>query len=393
MNICDAINLEDLRHMAKRYLPKIAFDYIEGGVDDEDGLNHNQAAFRRHRLIPQYLVDIATRNQTARLFGHDYASPFGIAPTGLAALFRPGADMMLAQAAREANIPFILSGASTGSIEDLGKLAPDHGWYQLYAARDKTISEDMIRRVHEAGLKTLVFTVDVPIHAKRERNRRNGFSRPLKLSLATKIEALRHPHWLAGYLKNGKPTFANWAAYAGDDPTSDQVADLVATQTPAPITWRDVENFRNLWPDFLVLKGIMSTTDAVRAADMGVDGIIVSNHGARQLDRAPSPLDVLPAIKAAVGERMTVMFDSGIRRGSDVLTALCLGAEFVFLGRSTLYGVTVGGLAGATHAIDILRGEIDVVMGQAGISDFGQLGPDRIFCDPPDHGRNDRRAG
>jgi (S)-mandelate dehydrogenase len=393
MNVSHAINFEDLRQMAKRYLPKIAFDYIEGGVDDEDGLDTNQEAFRRNRLIPQYLVDVTTRNQTARLFGHDYGSPFGIAPTGLAALFRPGADMMLAEAARDANIPFIMSGAATGSIEELGRLAPDHGWYQLYAARDKAISDDMIRRADNAGLKTLVFTVDVPVQPKRERNRRNGFTRPLKLSLATKLEAMRHPQWLASYLKAGMPTFSNWAAYAGDNPTPDQVADVIVAQTPAPMSWRDVENFRRLWPGSFVLKGIMSAADSERAAELGVDGIIVSNHGARQLDRAPSPLDMLPAIKAAVGDRMTVMFDSGIRRGSDALVALCLGAEFVFLGRPTLYAAAVGGTAGVAHAIDILRGEIDVTMGQAGVSELGQLGPERIYRDPAEDRLNDRRTG
>ncbi len=393
MNVSDAINFEDLRQMAKRYLPKIAFDYIEGGVDDEDGLDHNQQAFRRNRLIPHYLVDVSKRNQGARLFGHDYGSPFGIAPTGLAALFRPGADMMLAEAARDANLPFILSGAGTGSIEELGRLAPDHGWYQLYAARDKAISEDMIRRADDAGLKTLVFTVDVPVHTKRERNRRNGFTRPLKLSLGTKIEAMRHPQWLAGYLKAGMPTLSNWVAYAGDNPTPDEVADVVVAQTPAPMSWRDVESFRRLWPGSFVLKGIMSAADSERAAELGVDGIIVSNHGARQLDRAPSPLDMLPAIKAAVGDRMTVMFDSGIRRGSDVLVALCLGAEFVFLGRPTLYAAAVGGKAGVSHAIDILRAEIDMTMGQAGVSDLGQLGPERIYRDPAEDRLNDRGTG
>jgi len=391
MNVSDAINFEDLRLMAKRYLPKIAFDYIEGGVDDEDGLDVNQAAFRRHRLIPRYMVDVSTRSQTTHLFGRDYASPFGIAPTGLAGLFRPGADLMLAEAAKAADIPFVLSCAGTATIEDVGKATPDNGWYQLYAARDRAISEDMIRRAHDAGLSTLVVTVDVPVHPKRERNKRNGFDRPLKITWKTRLDAMRRPHWLASYLKNGMPVLSNWSAYADDGATADQVADLAVGQTPSPLSWKDIENFRRLWPGNLVLKGIMHPDDATRAAELGVDGVMVSNHGARQLDRAPSPLDVLPAIKAAVGDRMTVMLDSGIRRGSDVLIALCLGAEFVFLGRPTLYGATVGGTAGAAHAIDLLRGEIDVVMGQAGLPDLRQLGPDCLHQDHPDDRRNERR--
>lgn len=370
--------------MAKRHLPKIAFDYIEGGVEDEDGLAVNEAAFRRHRLIPRYLVDVSTRDQSTRLFGRDYALPFGIAPTGIAALFRPGADMMLAEAARDADIPFILSGSGTDTIENLAKTAPEHGWYQLYPAHDASISEDMIRRARDSGLGTLVFTVDVPVHPKRERNIRNGFTRPLKLSLKTRIDALRHPRWLAGYLKNGMPMLSNWAAYARPGASADAVADLVVEQASPPMTWKTVEHYRRLWPGTFILKGLMHPDDAVRAAELGVDGVIVSNHGARQLDRAPSPLDVLPAIKAAVGERMTVMLDSGIRRGSDLIIALCLGAEFVFLGRPTLYGATVGGAAGAAHAIDILRGEIDLTMGQAGITDLKTLGPDRLYQDTSD---------
>ncbi len=383
-------NVDDMRRAAKRRLPKIAFDFIEGGVEDEDGLITNEQAFRQQRLVPRYLVDISTRDQSATLFGRTYASPFGIAPTGLAGLFRPGADLMLAEAARDANIPFIMSGSSTASIEDLGKLAPEHGWYQLYAARDKKISEDMIRRADAAGLSTLVLTVDVPVHSNRERNQRNGFSRPLKLSLATRLEALRHPGWLAGYLKHGTPMFSNWAPYAPKGAGADAVAAFVATQTAAPLTWQDVERFRRLWPRTFVIKGIMHTDDAVRAASLGVDGIMVSNHGARQLDRAPSPLEVFPAIRDAVGDRMTLMLDSGVRRGADALIALCMGVKFVFVGRATLYGATVGGRAGVTAAIDILRREIDLTMGQIGCPRLDQLGPDFLLREREDDWRRNR---
>ena len=386
------VNVDDLRRAAKRRLPKIAFDFIEGGVEDEDGLDVNEQAFRQHRLVPRYLVDVSTRDQSASLFGRTYASPFGIAPTGLASLFRPGADLMLAAAARAANIPFIMSGSSTASIEDLGKVAPDHGWYQLYAARDKKISEDMIRRADAAGLSTLVLTVDVPVHSNRERNQRNGFTRPLKLSWGTKLEALRHPGWLAGYLKQGTPMFSNWVPYAEKGASADAVAAFVATQTAAPLTWRDVETFRRLWPRTFVIKGIMHSDDAVRAASLGVDGIMVSNHGARQLDRAPSPVDVFPAIRDAVGDRMTLMLDSGVRRGVDALIALCLGAKFVFVGRATLYGATVGGQAGAAKAINILRREIDLTLGQIGCPSLDQLGADYLLHDREDDWRRNRRS-
>jgi L-lactate dehydrogenase (cytochrome)/(S)-mandelate dehydrogenase len=280
-----------------------------------------------------------------------------------------------------------MSGTSTASIEELARVAPEHGWYQLYAAHDKSISEDMIRRARDAGLSTLVLTVDVPVHSNRERNLRNGFVRPLKLSLATRLNALRYPAWLAGYLKYGIPIFPNWAPYAGEGADADSVAAFVSSQTAAPLTWADVENFRRLWPGHFVIKGIMHPEDAIKAAEHGVDGIVVSNHGARQLDRAPAPIEVLPAIAAAAGERLTLMLDSGIRRGSDVLTALCLGAHFVFLGRATLYGVVAGGKAGASKAISILRREIDLTLGQIGCPSIDHLGPDFVMRDQPEERR------
>jgi L-lactate dehydrogenase (cytochrome)/(S)-mandelate dehydrogenase len=387
-----AINIDDLRKLAKRRLPKIAFDFIEGGLEDEDGLERNEAAFRRYCLVPRYGVDVATRDQTTTLFGKSYSSPVGIAPTGLAALFRRGGDLMLAEAAKAANVPFIMSGSSTALIEDLGRMAPEHGWYQLYIANDRKISEDMVRRARDAGLSTLVLTVDVPVNSKRERNQRNGFVRPLRLSLRTRLEACLHPRWMIEYFRHGGlPVFSNWQAYAPAGSRVKQVADFVSAQTPVPVLWKDVETLRRLWPGTFVVKGVMHPEDAVRLAAIGVDGIMVSNHGARQLDRAPAPIEVLPAIHAAVGDKTTLMYDSGIRRGSDVVTALCLGAKFVFVGRPALYGVTAGGQAGAAHALSILRNEIDLVMGQMGAPDIKSLGPQfLLWNDLSDLTRNTR---
>ena len=368
------VNIEDLRKLAKKRLPRIAYDFIEGGTDDEVGLTTNEQAFLQARVVPRYLVDVTVRDQSTTLFGRTYSSPIGIAPTGLAGLFRRGADLMLAQAARDANVPFIMSGASTASIEDLGKLAPDHGWYQLYSAKDQSISEDMIKRAGEAGLKTLVFTVDIPEGSNRERNIRNGWGRPLKLTWSGKLEALGHPAWMLEWLRHGTPYFDNWAKYA---PAKDAnaIADFVAGQTRAPMTWTHVERYRELWKGNLVLKGIMHPDDAVRAHSLGVDGIMVSNHGARQLDRAPSPLQVLPVIRDAVGDKMTLMLDGGIRRGFDALIARCTGAKFCFVGRPTLYGVTAGGTAGAAMALRIFRREIDISMAQMGATAIDDLGP------------------
>lgn len=378
------LNYDDLRQLAKRRLPKICFDFIEGGLDDEIGLQRNNWGFERHRLVPKYCVDVSKRDQSVELFGRKYSGPVGIAPTGLAALFRPGADLMLARAARKANVPFIMSGSSTASIEDLAREAPEHGWYQLYSAKDKSISHDMIRRAKDAGLSTLVCTVDVPVHSNRERNKRNGFGRPLKLSMKTKLEALMHPGWMMDFYKHGgAPSFPNWAPYAGPGAANDadKVAAFVATQTAPPMDWSDIEKYRELWPRKFVLKGVMHPADAERAQRLGIDGLMVSNHGARQLDRAPSPVEVLPAIRDAVGDKMTLMLDSGIRRGSDVITAMCLGAKFCFVGRMTLYGVAAGGEAMASRALEILRGEIDLTMGQMGAPDIRALGPDFLMWD------------
>lgn len=379
------LNYDDLRKLAKRRLPKIAFDFIEGGLDDEVGLERNRAGFERHRLVPKYMIDVTQREQTTELFGRTYDSPCGIAPTGGAALFRPGADLMLAAAARKANVPFIMSGASTATIEDLARVAPEHGWYQLYSAKDKNISYDMIRRAKDAGLSTLVITVDVPVHSNRERNKRNGFARPLRLPLKTKLEALLHPGWMASYYRhiNGTPMLSNWAQYAGPEAQgdADKVAEFQSSQTTPPLDWSDIEKYRELWPRKMALKGVMHPADAERALKVGVDGLIVSNHGGRQLDRAPSPVEVLPAIRHAVGDKMTLMLDSGIRRGSDVITALCLGAKFCFVGRMTLYAVSAGGEALAARALEIMRNEISLVMGNMGAPNIAALGPDFLMWD------------
>ena len=392
MGLEHAINIDDLRKLAKRRLPKIAYDFIEGGLEDERGIVRNESAFAGFDLVPRYGVDVSACDQSTMLFGRTYAGPLGIAPTGIAGLFRPGADLMLAEAAKAANVPFIMSGTGTALIEDLGRIAPEHGWYQLYPARDRAISEDMIRRARDAGLSTLVITVDVPVNSKRERNLRNGFTRPLKMTMKTKLEALLHPGWMAEYLRTGMPLFSNWQKYAPPGASAAEVADFVASQTPVPVLWRDIEDFRRLWPGKLVIKGIMHADDATRCAALGCDGIMVSNHGGRQLDKSPAPVEVLPAIAAAVGDKLTVMFDSGIRRGSDAVVALCLGAKYVFVGRATLYGAAAGGTAGAVRALDIFKDEIGRTMMQMGAPDIRSLGPQFLTWDSDDR-RNAPLAG
>jgi L-lactate dehydrogenase (cytochrome)/(S)-mandelate dehydrogenase len=391
MKIENAVNIEDLHRLAKRRLPKIAFDFIEGGLEDERGLEANVSAFRRHRLLPRYLVDVSTRDQSKTIFGQTFSSPFGISPTGGASLFRDHADLILAEAARDANIPYIMSGASNETIEAAAKVAPKNHWYQLYAARDPKINADLIRRSADAGLGALVLTVDTPVAAKRERNIRNGFAnirgglfQALSLKPAILAEALTHPGWIVEYLRRGggTPMLGNWQPYAPAGSDAEAVYKFTSSVRPFNAqTWRDLESYRKLFPGALVVKGIMSPADALRAAEVGCDGILVSNHGGRQLDQAPGSLDVLPAIRSAVGDRLTLLLDSGVRRGADILIALCLGADFCFMGRPTLYGAAAGGLAGVKRAIEIFVGEIDLVMGQIGCPSLAELGPDFLWTD------------
>ncbi|MGA8380656.1 MAG: alpha-hydroxy acid oxidase [Stellaceae bacterium] len=391
MKLDQAINIEDLHRIAKRKLPKIIFDFIEGGLEDERGLERNRAAFQKHQLLPRYLVDVSVRDQAATLFGHTYSSPFGISPTGGAGLYRRNGDLLLAEAAAEANIPFIMSGGSNASMEEAMRVAPDNTWYQLYAAKDGNLSDALIGRARDCGVGALVLTVDVPIHPKRERNWRNGFAsvrnggvmEALKLKPSILLEAMTHPAWVIDYVRHGgAPTLGNWAPHAGNGASKADAIRLGRSQTPAAAqTWRDLERYRRLFPRPLVVKGILSPADAVRAAEIGVDGIIVSNHGGRQLDQAPASLDALPAIKAAVGDKVTVMLDSGVRRGADILIARCLGAQFVFFGRPTLYGAVAGGGPGVKKAVDIFRTEIDLVMAQIGCPSLAELGPDFLWRD------------
>lgn len=379
MRLEKAVNIEDLHKMAKRHLPRAVFDYVEGGCEDEIGIAHNENAFANYRLIPRYLVDVRERSFQTTLFGKTYSLPFGIAPTGSVGLCRRGVECMQAAEAAAANVPFILSGVSNSSIEETFKHASQHMWYQLYASRELKESEDIIRRAKDVGVETLVITVDTPSRSRRERNIRNGFSLPRKLGLATKLEAATHPAWLLEYFRcGGEPYFETWRPYVKAGASAYEVSTHVSQNMLPPQSWDEIHKLRQQWPGNFVIKGIMSPDDALKAIEIGTDGIVISNHGGRQLDRAPASIEMLPLIKAAVGDRLTLMLDSGVRRGSDIVIALCLGAQYVFTGRATLYGGIAGGRPGVKKAIDILRQEIDAVMGQIGAPSVEALGPQFI---------------
>ncbi|MFZ9554223.1 MAG: alpha-hydroxy acid oxidase [Limnohabitans sp.] len=375
MNLQSAINLEDLRQLARRKLPRIAFDFIDGGADDEHCLLRNRQAFERYRLLPRYLRDVSQRDLSVSLFGQTYASPLGISPTGLAGLFRPDADLMLAAAAREANIPFLLSSAANASIEDVMAVAPEHVWFLMYGTRDERINMDLVERARQVGVRVLVISVDVPVNSNRERNKRNGFSRPFRMTPSIVLDALGHPAWVLRYLRTGGiPMMRNWMPYAREGASAADVADMYGTLTPAPmISWDHIQRIRQAWPGTLVIKGLMHPDDAREAVRHGIDGLVVSNHGGRQLDTAPSPLEVLPAIRAAVGDAMPLILDSGVRRGSDVVVARCLGANSTLFGRPTLFGVAAAGQAGAARALQLVRQEIDMVMTQIGCRAVSEL--------------------
>ena len=375
MNIQQAINLEDLRVLARRKLPRIAFDFIEGGADDEACLRRNREAFARHRLVPRYLRDVSKRDQSVTLFGRAYASPFGISPTGLAGLWRPGADLMQAAAARDANVPFLLSSSSNDSLEEVMAVAPQHTWFQMYCTSDERINDDFVRRAAQARVQVLVVTVDIPVNSNRERNRRNGFSRPFRMTPGVVLEAMGHPAWVLRYLRTGGiPMMRNWRPYAREGATAGEVAEMFGRLTPAPmVNWDTIRRIRTAWPGPLLLKGILHPDDALQAKRLGVDGLVVSNHGGRQLDAAPSPLEMLPSIRSAVGSAMTLILDSGVRRGSDVVIARCLGADACVFGRPALYGVAAAGTAGAARALQIVRSEIDMVLAQIGCGSFAAL--------------------
>jgi L-lactate dehydrogenase (cytochrome)/(S)-mandelate dehydrogenase len=273
---------------------------------------------------------------------------------------------MLARAASHAGIPFVLSGAGTASIEAAAHVAPEHTWFQLYVSREQRITEDLVRRARDAGIHQLVVTVDVPVHSNRERDVRNGFVPPVKPTLSAVGNALLHPAWLMQMLRHGLPRFESWAPYAAPGASAKQIADLFTSQIPFTQTWRDLARLRAIWPGALIVKGVLHAADAQRAVAAGVDGIWISNHGGRVLDCAPSAMTMLPLIRQAVGPDVAVMVDGGVRRGSDVIKALALGADFVFAGRPMMYGVAAAGQAGADKALSILQREMQLTVCQLG---------------------------
>jgi (S)-mandelate dehydrogenase len=370
------VNVEDYRILAKKRLPKVVFDYLEGGADDEIGMKHNREVFERYRLMPRRLVDVSKRDTGIELFGRHQAVPFMIAPTGLNSALWPKGDILLARAAEKAGIPFVLSTASTASIEEVAAASKGDLWFQLYIVQRK-LAEQMVRRAEEAGYSTLVLTTDVGVNGNRERDLRNNFGLPLRYTPALIYDGVTHPRWSLSFMLNGMPQLANFVT--ADSSDVEMQATVMHRQMDASFSWNDFDLLRKLWRRTLLVKGVMRPDDADRCIAAGADGVILSNHGGRQLDAAVSPLDVLAETRARISA--PILVDSGFRRGTDVVKALALGANAVLLGRAPLYGLAVAGEGGVDRVLDLLKDEVDRTFAQIGCASVSQLSPDYVMTD------------
>lgn len=376
LQLRNILSLADFELAARKHLPRPILGYVSGGAEDNIALRAAAAAYRQWSFVPRVLVDVSQRSQQAELFGETYSAPFGIAPMGISALIAYEGDLRLARAAEAANIPMIVSSTALTRLEDVRKAAPRSTWFQAYLPGDAAKIDAMVQRVQSAGYRTLVLTVDVATLPSRENNIRVGFTMPLRPSVRLAWDGIARPRWTIGtlmrtLLNRGTPHFENSSAVRGVPIfSSGAVREFGSRDT---LSWTHVDQIRRLWNGKLVLKGILSPEDAHIAADRGVDGVIVSNHGGRQLDSAIAPLHALPAIVRAKGE-MRVMIDSGIRRGTDILKAIALGADFVFIGRPFIYAAAIGGQPGVAHAIGLLSHEIQQDMALLGVSSLRELG-------------------
>lgn len=382
-------NAETMRAAARRRLPRFVFDFVDGGAHGENALERNRQALDAIRLAPRILAGNERRSAAATLLGREIAAPFGIAPIGMANLVRPGADMALARAAATAAIPYALSTAGTTAMEDIARAAPE-SWFQLYVGRDADIVDDLIRRADDSGFPALIVTADVPAPGKRVRDLVNGFTLPLKPSPRLSLDLIRHPGWGLRIAAGGAPRFANLERYSRPGASTQSLAQLMAAQSSARLDWDLLAQIRKRWPRKLILKGVMRADDAVHAARLGVDAIAISNHGGRQLDAAPAPIEALPAIRAALGADMPLILDGGVRTGEDIARALVLGADLVLLGRPFLFSIAALGLeSGPAALIALLADEFDRALGQLGattpseldrslLHHAGQLNPDQI---------------
>jgi L-lactate dehydrogenase (cytochrome) len=368
-----ALTIDDLRRIARRRTPKAAFDYADGAADGEVSLARARQAFRDVEFNPAILRDVSTVDTTGEVLGRTVALPFGIAPTGFARMMQTEGEIAGATAAAAAGIPFSLSTMGTTSIEDVAAAAPDgRHWFQLYMWKDRDRSMALVDRAAKAGYDTLLVTVDVPVAGARLRDVRNGMTIPPTLSLRTVVNAIPRPAWWINFLTTEPLAFASLDSWSGT------VADLLDTMFDPTITYDDLAWIREQWPGNVVVKGVQTVDDARRLADAGVDAVLLSNHGGRQLDPAPVPFHLLPQVVAAVGEDVEVHLDTGIMSGQDIVAAVAHGARFTLVGRAYLYGLMAGGREGVDRTIEILRGQIERTMRLLGVRTLDELEPGHV---------------
>jgi len=370
-----AINVEELRRIARRRLPHFSFEYLEGGAEDELALKRNRTVFERIAWLPRTLAGVGTPDLSTEILGEACHLPLIIAPTGFNGMLWPQGDLALARAAADAGIPFTLSTVSNYPLASMTAEVPDRVWFQLYPFKDPNAVDLLIDRAQQAGCRTLVVTTDVPVLGAREWDQRN-YRAPMKLSLLSMLDVLAHPGWLRRVMiPNGAPQFENLRELLPPGAQSALAGvRFMGTQINARLSWEDMERIRRRWPGKMVLKGILCVEDSQRAVDVGADGIVLSNHGGRQLDSSVSGVELLPSVTAEFGSRLAILVDGGFCRGSDVLKAIALGAHGVMIGRATLYGLAAGGQPGVAHALGLLRTEMERTLTLLGCRNLGELG-------------------
>jgi L-lactate dehydrogenase (cytochrome) len=367
--------IEDLRALARRKVPKAFFEYADGGSYNEETLRANRAELEPIKLRQRVMVDVSERSLATTIVGQKISAPFALAPIGLCGMQYGDGEILSAQAAEDAEIPFILSTMSINSIEQVAEATKKPFWFQLYVIRDRGFSKDILSRAAKAGCNALVLTVDLQVLGQRHRDIRNGMTVPPQIRLKNILDMATKPEWVFSILKGKSKTFGNLAGHVKgmDDVTS--LAQWTNSQFDPALNWKDVDWIKKVWPGKLIIKGILDVDDAKTAVKLGADAIVVSNHGGRQLDGAPSSISALPAIAQAVGSDTEVLFDGGIRTGSDMLRALALGAHACLIGRAYIYGLGAGGRPGVAKAIDILKKELSVAMALTGITRVSDIGP------------------
>ncbi|MGN6425268.1 MAG: alpha-hydroxy acid oxidase [Leifsonia sp.] len=368
-----ALTIEDLQRIARRRTPKAAFDYTEGAAEGELSLARARQAFQDIEFHPSILRDVSTVDTSCEIWGGSSALPFGIAPTGFTRLMQTEGEVAGAGAAGAAGIPFTLSTLGTTSIEGVKAANPaGRNWFQLYVMRDREISYELVRRAAANGFDTLFFTVDTPVAGARLRDKRNGFSIPPQLTLGTIVNAIPRPWWWYDFLTTPKLEFASLSSTGGT------VGELLDAAMDPSISFADLDVIRGMWPGKIVVKGVQNVEDSRTLVDLGVDGIVLSNHGGRQLDRAPIPFHLLPQVVDAVGDRTEIAIDTGIMNGADIVAAYALGAKFTLIGRAYLYGLMAGGRAGVDRTIQILRDQIVRTMKLLEVPTLADLTPAHV---------------